>query len=57
MKKILSLIIMTTVVFSCFAQKPKTTIKYRRADTGRYTTKEYNSKNPKTTIKETKKKK
>lgn len=43
---------MTTVVFSCFAQKPKTTIKYRRADTGRYTTKEYNSKNPKTTIKE-----
>lgn len=31
--------------------------KYRRADTGQYTTKKYADKHPKTTVKETDKKK
>lgn len=33
--------------------KPKTTTRYRRADTGQYTTEEYARKHPKTTVKET----
>lgn len=33
--------------------KTKPTTRYRRADTGRYTTKEYAKKHPKTTVKET----
>jgi hypothetical protein len=33
----------------------KKTEKFRRADNGRYTTKEYEKKHPKTTVKETEK--
>ena len=32
---------------------PKTKTSYRRADTGKYTTKNYAKKHPKTTVKET----
>lgn len=34
--------------------KPSTPPKYRRADTGKYTTKRYADKHPKTTVKESK---
>ena len=37
--------------------KTKKVERYRRADTGEYTTKEYAEKHPKTTVKETDKKK
>ncbi len=33
--------------------KKKTITRHRRADTGRYTTKKYADKHPKTTVKET----
>lgn len=34
-------------------KKTKTSTRYRRADTGQYTTEEYAKKHPKTTVKET----
>lgn len=39
------------------AGKKSTTTKYREADKGRYVTKKYADKHPKTTVKETDKKK
>ena len=37
-------------------KQSKTSINYRSADTGRYVTKQYAQKHPKTTVKETDKK-
>jgi len=57
MKKIISLLLLSCMISTSFALKTSKTVRYRRADTGRFTTKDYNTKNPSTTIKETRKRK